>query len=86
MIIRQEVTHALEPVIKRFKQQDEYEKKRYLTIKETAQYLGIGISTVHLWVKQGKLNKVYVGGAPRFDKLELDQGVSDHSNSLTKTF
>jgi excisionase family DNA binding protein len=75
MIIRQEVNHALEPVINRIKAEDEFREKRYLTIKEVAEYLSIGISTVHHWDKEGKLKKHYIKGSPRFDKYEIDQEI-----------
>jgi len=72
MMIRQEVTHALEPIVNHLKAQKKFEEKRYFTIKETAKYLGIGVSTVHYWVKIGKLRKHYIKGSPQFDKKEID--------------
>jgi len=49
------------------------EKQRYMTRKDVANYLGIGLSTVDYWSRLGKLKKVNIGGSIRFDKVELDE-------------
>ncbi len=48
-------------------------EKRWLRPKEAKEYLGIGLSTVWLYVKQGKLTpKKLSMRVTVFDRLELD--------------
>lgn len=46
--------------------------QRYLTRKEVAAYLVIGLSTVDLWSRLGKLTKYRIDGSVRFDREEID--------------
>lgn len=46
--------------------------KRYLTKKETCQYLHIANNTLDKWVNQG-LPKIVIEGVVRFDKEAVDQ-------------
>ena len=48
------------------------ETSRYLTRKQVAQYMNIGLSTVDYWSRLGKLTKIQIDGSVRFDKVELD--------------
>ncbi|MBK7370452.1 MAG: hypothetical protein IPJ09_03260 [Saprospiraceae bacterium] len=43
---------------------------RYLTRIQVSKYLNIGLSTVDLWARIGKLNKLDLDGSPRFDRQE----------------
>jgi excisionase family DNA binding protein len=81
MLVRQEINAAIEPITKKLKADEAFKEKRYLTIKEVAEYLSIGVSTVHYWVKEGKLKKHYIKGAPRFDKYEIDQEVKGNNKT-----
>ena len=78
LMLRQELNHALGPIISKLKADAAYTKKRFLTINETAEYLSIGKSTVHYWVKIGKLKKHYIKGSPRFDKEEIDNELKNN--------
>lgn len=49
------------------------EESRYLTRKQVAQYLNIGLSTVDYWTRLGKLTKIRVNGSIRFDKRDVDR-------------
>lgn len=53
-----------------------FPQTRYLTRKQVADYLGIGLSTVDYWARIGRLNKVFIEDTPRFDKEEIDKGFS----------
>lgn len=66
--LRQFITEALS------KHQDP-EDSRYLTRKQVAKYLSIGLSTVDYWTKTKKLTKVDVNGSVRFDKYEIDSTI-----------
>lgn len=46
--------------------------QKYLTRKEVAVYIGIGLSTVDLWSRLGKLTKYRIDGSVRFDREEID--------------
>ena len=46
--------------------------KRYLTKKETCQYLQISNNTLDKWINQG-LPKITIEGVVRFDKEAVDQ-------------
>lgn len=50
---------------------------RYLSRKQTAEYLDIGLSTVDYWARIGKLHKVFIEDAPRFDREEIDKSFSE---------
>ncbi len=52
-----------------------YNDARYLTRHQVSQYLGIGLSTVDYWAKNGKLNKLKIDGSVRFDKAEIDESI-----------
>lgn len=46
--------------------------KRYLTKKETCQYLHISNNTLDKWVEQG-LPKITIAGVVRFDRQVVDE-------------
>ncbi len=53
------------------------EKSRYLRREQVSDYLGIGLSTVDLWARIGKLNKIDYKGSPRYDILEIDAQINN---------
>lgn len=59
--------------------------KRLLNAKETAEYLGLKEWTVRQWASMGKLPKVKLGKALRFDRLDLERFVEENK-SLVRTF
>ncbi len=52
--------------------QDSGTPKRWFTIKEAADYLGISQPTLFRWMKEGTLSFYKVGGATRFSQEGLD--------------
>jgi predicted DNA-binding transcriptional regulator AlpA len=53
-----------------------------LRVKEASIYLGVGVSTIWLYAKQGKLNPIKL--SPRvtiFKREELDQFIINSSNN-----
>ncbi|HEC91480.1 MAG TPA: DNA-binding protein [Candidatus Atribacteria bacterium] len=52
-------------------------KKRLLTVKEVAQYLGVSEPTVWVLLRKGVLKRIKVGGATRIDKIDLDKFIEN---------
>ena len=53
-----------------------------LRVKEASKYLGVGVSTIWLYAKQGKLNPIKL--SPRvtiFKREDLDQLVNSSNNA-----
>ncbi len=48
-------------------------QKRLLTAPEAAQYLGLAVWTIRQWASQGRIPKVKMGKALRFDVEDLDR-------------
>lgn len=48
-------------------------EKRYLGIKELAEYLGISIGTVYSWVCYKKIPYLKIGRLVKFDLRKIDQ-------------
>ena len=46
-------------------------EKKLLTKQETAELLSVNLSTIHNWVKNGKLNPKGIGGRVYFDRDEV---------------
>jgi len=75
--IRQAIVEVLqqqEPVIRL---RSQFKEARFLTRRQVATYLGIGMSTVDYWVSIGKLKKIYINGSPRFDREEIDKSFTN---------
>ncbi len=49
--------------------------KRLLRAKEASEYLSIGLTTLHSWVRRGKIPVVRIDSCTCFDVLELDEVV-----------
>ncbi|MBE0534977.1 MAG: helix-turn-helix domain-containing protein [Phycisphaerae bacterium] len=48
------------------------ESKKWYTVREAAEYLGVSEPTVFRWMKEGALSYYKVGGATRFSQEGLD--------------
>jgi len=48
-------------------------EQNYLTIKEAAAYLGIAVSTPHVWKSNRMITATTVGRVVRFRKFDLDR-------------
>lgn len=46
-----------------------------MSLKQAADYLGMGRSSLSLLISQGKIARVYVGGRPKFRACDLDEYV-----------
>ncbi len=57
---------------------------KYLTRHQVAEYLGIGLSTVDHWTRIGRLKKIFIDNAPRFDREEIDRKFSPGKRKLRK--
>lgn len=77
-IMREEIHLALHSL--EIKTQVQESSSRWLTTKQTAEYLGISTATVYNWVKSGKLERYYLQDAPRYDKNEIDQILKNSIN------
>ena len=54
-------------------------EKRFLGIKELAEYLGISPGTVYVWVCHKKIPYAKVGRLVKFDLRKIDQWVQEKS-------
>lgn len=57
-------------------------EQRYLSVAQTAAYLGLSPKTVYSWVEKGAMPAYKVGRVWRFDKTELDQFVRGEKATL----
>jgi excisionase family DNA binding protein len=57
-------------------------EQRYLSVLETAAYLGLSPKTVYCWAEKGTMPAYKVGRVWRFDKAELDRFVRGESAVL----
>ncbi|HPD16543.1 MAG TPA: helix-turn-helix domain-containing protein [Planctomycetota bacterium] len=46
--------------------------KRWYTVPEAAEYLGISVPTIFRWMREGRLSFVKIGGATRFTREGLE--------------
>ena len=51
-------------------------KKKYRA-KELAEYLGVGVSTIWRWVKEGRINSYNI--TPRVTVFDIDEVIKDLS-------
>lgn len=59
-------------------------EKRLLNIHEAAEYLGLTVGTMYVWVSQRKIPYVKVGRLTKFDKNDLDSWIDDHKIAVGK--
>lgn len=52
---------------------DERLHQRLLRLREAAEYLGIGESTLRSWLRDGRIARIKMGHTVRVDRLDLDQ-------------
>ena len=57
-------------------------EQRYLSVTETATYLGLSPKTVYSWAEKGAMPGYKVGRVWRFDKIELDHFVKGENVAL----
>jgi len=48
-------------------------RRRWLTIREAADYLGLHPKTAYIWAARGVLPAARIGGTIRVDLLKLDE-------------
>ena len=51
--------------------------KRLLSVDEAAEYLSIGKTKLHSWIKRKKIPVIKLDSSTRFDVLELDEFVEE---------
>lgn len=75
-LIRTETLAAIEEYFQSQPRTDgEPQDSRYMSRRELASYLSIGLSTVDHWVRIGRLRKIKIGRAVRFDRHEIDDSL-----------
>ena len=57
-------------------------EQRYLSVAETAAYLGLSPKTVYSWAEKGTIPAYKVGRVWRFDRTELDKFVRGQGGTL----
>ena len=78
LILREEIQLALGSL--ELKLQGQESNSRWLTTKQTAEYLGISTASVYNWVNSGKLERHYIGNVPRFDRYKIDEILKNSIN------
>ena len=56
-----------------------FHQRRYLGIKELADYLGIAQGTVYVWVCHRKIPYTKVGRLVKFDLLKIDKWLASNT-------
>lgn len=56
--------------------------KRWYTVPEAAEYLGISVPTIFRWMRDGRLSFVKIGGATRFTQEGLEAVIEKTTGSL----
>jgi excisionase family DNA binding protein len=54
----------------------------FLTLKEAAEFLKIGVATLNRWMREEKIPSYKVRGRRLFDKTELIEWVKKHRSSF----
>ena len=78
LILREEIQLALGSL--ELKLQGQESNSRWLTTKQTAEYLGISTASVYNWVNSGKLERHYIENVPRFDRYKIDEILKNSIN------
>ena len=55
--------------------------KRFLTVKQTSEYLGVKEATLYQWRSQGRIKYTKLHGCLRFDRLYLDEFVEENTHA-----
>ena len=53
--------------------------KKLLTVKETAEILGLEISTIYDWVHYKKIAYIKIGRLLKFDPLVVEEFIKSHT-------
>ena len=56
--------------------------KRWYTVPEAAEYLGISVPTIFRWMRDGRLSFVKIGGSTRFTQEGLDAVIEKTTGSM----
>lgn len=59
--------------------------KRFLDVKEAADYLGLAISTIYTMTSQERIPFVKMGRCTKFDRDTLELWIAQHSVKPTRT-
>ncbi|MFH1519231.1 MAG: helix-turn-helix domain-containing protein [Candidatus Omnitrophota bacterium] len=51
--------------------------KRFISIKELSEYLGVKVNTLYSWVSMKKIPYTKMGGLVRFDLKKIDEWVKN---------
>lgn len=54
-------------------------ERRYLSIRELSEYIGVTVGTLYSWVCYRKIPFSKVGRLVKFDKLRIDQWVQERT-------
>lgn len=58
-------------------------EKRWLTIREVAEYLGAHEKTIYIWSQIGLIQEIKFGGAVWADRKALDRTLEEHQSGRT---
>ena len=53
-------------------------EKRFMSVKELAEYLGVKVSTIYSWIAMRKIEYHKIGRLPKFDNQYIKQWVLEH--------
>ncbi len=81
-ILQEEMKVFKEEILQTIKQ--DRELSRYLTRKQVAQLMSIGLSTVDYWARLGKLTKLRIHGTIRFDREQINKTFNLKSQNYEK--
>ncbi len=56
--------------------------KRWYTVPEAAEYLGLSVPTIFRWMRDGRLSFVKIGGATRFTQEGLEAVIEKTTGSM----
>lgn len=59
---------------------------KLLSVVETAEYLGVKVATVYMWVYQKKISYIKVGKLVKFDLRDLDKWIEQRRVASHKQF
>jgi excisionase family DNA binding protein len=69
------VKHSLESIAELKATIQNQQPKEYYTRDEVANLLNIDLSTLHNWVKKGKITKFSIGGRVYFKRSEIENAI-----------
>jgi excisionase family DNA binding protein len=57
-------------------------EKRFLGVKELAQYIGIKTGTIYVWVCHRKIPYLKIGGSLKFDLHEIEKWLEEKRTAV----